>query len=107
MIREHRSVVIHYPVEDALAYVIDPRNNAEWHGWIIESVVTTGGPIRVGTEAKSIGKFLGKTVEANAVVAEVVPSRSSTGGFTATSTIRPRRSSASADACVGRSTSAR
>lgn len=75
MIREQRSVVIHRPVEEVFAYVIDPRNNAEWNGWIIASEVTTEGPIRVGTEARSIGKFLGKTIEANAVITELVPNQ--------------------------------
>jgi uncharacterized membrane protein len=73
MPREERSIVINRPVDEVFAYVVDPRNNTMWNSWIVECHVTSDGPVGVGTTCRSVGKFLGKTVEADAVITECVP----------------------------------
>jgi hypothetical protein len=89
MHKMERSIVINRPVEEVFAYVIDPRNNAEWNGWVIESVVTSEGPLREGTTFDSVTKFLGKVIRSEAIITELVPNergsiRTTTGPITAT-----------------------
>lgn len=89
MHKMERSIVINCPVEEVYAYVIDPRNNAEWNGWVIGSIVTSEGPIREGTTFDSTTKFLGKVIQSEAVITEIVPNergsiRTTTGPITAT-----------------------
>lgn len=88
MLQESRSVFINRPIDEVFAYVVDPRNNAMWNGWVIESIVTEGGPPAVGTTFKSKVKFLGRTIDSDAVITELIPNergtiKTTTGPITA------------------------
>lgn len=89
MLREQRSIVINRPVDEVFAYVTDPRNNATWNAWIIESVMLDDGPLTVGSEFDSVVAFLGRRIESHAVITELVPNqrssiRTTTGPIVAT-----------------------
>jgi uncharacterized membrane protein len=91
MHRMDRNIVINRPLDEVFEYTMNPNNNADWNAWVIESVVTTEGPLRVGTEFQSTTKFLGKTSESIAEITELVPGkygtiRTRTGPITATGT---------------------
>jgi hypothetical protein len=77
MITDERSIVIDRPLEEVFAFVTDPHNNALWCGWFIESEVTSNGPIGVGTTFRNVATFLGKRIEADAVVTSWEPNRRS------------------------------
>jgi uncharacterized membrane protein len=89
MLREKRSIVINRPVDEVFAYVTDPRNNATWNAWIIETVMRDDEPLAVGSEFDTVAAFLGRRIESHAVITELVPNqrgsiRTTTGPVVAT-----------------------
>jgi uncharacterized protein YndB with AHSA1/START domain len=89
MHKMERSIVINRPVDEVFAYTMDPRNNADWNGWVVDTTFTSDGPVTVGTRFSSTVKFLGKTMHSEAEITELVPNqrgsiRTTTGPITAT-----------------------
>ena len=67
------SVVINRPVEEVFAYVVDPKNTAQWAGPVIEAEKTSEGPIGLGTTSKRVTQFLGRTMEGTYEIIEFEP----------------------------------
>ena len=89
MHRMERSIIINLPVEEVFAYAEDPRNNAEWNAWVLDTAMENDKPIAVGDRFTSTVKFLGKTMHSEAEITEIVPNqrgsiRTTTGPITAT-----------------------
>jgi uncharacterized protein YndB with AHSA1/START domain len=67
------SVVINRPMEEVFAYVVDPKNTAQWAGPVIEAEKTSEGPVGLGTTSKRVTQFLGRTMEATYEITEFEP----------------------------------
>ena len=53
-------VWIQRPVEDVYAYVTTLDNWPKWRSDVVEGRLLTEGPMRVGTQARGVGKILGR-----------------------------------------------
>ncbi len=69
------SVLIDRPIEDVFAFVTDPNNVAQWAGPVVESKMTSDGPVGLGTTSSRITQFLGRNMEATYEITEYEPSR--------------------------------
>ncbi len=67
------SVVINRPVEEVFTYVVDPNNNAQWAGPVVEARQTSEGPVGLGTTSTRVTQFLGRTMEATYEIIEYEP----------------------------------
>ncbi len=47
------------PVEDVFAYLKEPKNNIEWESGVVESEMTSEGPIGVGSKGRRVEKYSG------------------------------------------------
>jgi uncharacterized membrane protein len=91
MVREKRSIVIRRPIDEVFAYVSDPRNNAAWNGWVVETTMIGDGPITAGSEFVTSIAFLGRRFESRAVITDLILNqrgsiRTTTGPVVATGT---------------------
>ena len=77
MITDEHSIEIARPVEEVFAFVSDVRNNPLWCGAFVESTVTSGDGVGVGSTSRHVVRFLGKRIEADAVITDFVPNRRS------------------------------
>jgi carbon monoxide dehydrogenase subunit G len=59
---EH-SVEIARPPEDVFSFVTDTANYPRWQPSLVEIRPVTRGPLRVGSEATEVRRFLGREVE--------------------------------------------
>ena len=69
------SIVINRPVEAVWAYVSDYANASVINPGTIEQRLTSEGPLQKGSTHLWVGQFLGRRIEANAVVTEFEPNR--------------------------------
>lgn len=53
------SIEIGRPAKDVFEYLSDPKNNVEWEKSVLESELTSEGPIGVGTQGRIVENFLG------------------------------------------------
>ena len=53
------SIDIGRPVEDVFAYLTDVKNNLDWESGVVESELTSDGPIGVGSKGRRVEKFFG------------------------------------------------
>ncbi len=75
MAKVEHSVWINRSVEEVFAYVVDPKNYAEWAGPVVESRKTSEGPVGLGTTSSRVTQFLGRTMEATYEITEYEPNR--------------------------------
>jgi uncharacterized protein YndB with AHSA1/START domain len=47
------------PVEDVFAYLKEPKKNVEWESAVVESEMTSEGPIGVGSKGRRVEKTMG------------------------------------------------
>ena len=87
------NVVINRPVEEVYRYMSNPENNSQWQSHCLGSVITSEGPIGVGTTFTDVIKFLGRRIESIWEITEYDPNRKlssksikspipATGGYT-------------------------
>ena len=63
MIRIEHSIVINRPIEEVFAFLANPENAPKWDPTIIETKITSEGPIGVGTKGLNVGQILGRRNE--------------------------------------------
>ena len=54
MIKVEASIVIQKPVPEVFAYTNDPAKNKAWQEGLVESKITSPGPIGVGTQMTEV-----------------------------------------------------
>ena len=69
------NVVINRPVEEVYAYMSNPENNSQWQSHCRGSVITSEGPLSVGTTFTDVIKFLGRRIESIWEITEYDPNR--------------------------------
>lgn len=74
MLSDERSIVIARLVEEVFAFVGDVRNNPLWNGWIVESELVSGDG-GAGSTSRHVARFLGKRIEAEAVITAYEPNQ--------------------------------
>ena len=67
------SVLIDRPIEEVFTYVTDPNNVAQWAGPVVESRITSEGPVGLGTTSSRVTQFLGRKMEAMYEITEYKP----------------------------------
>ena len=72
------SIVINRPIEEVFAYMNDPANDTQWQSVVVESKVTSEGPVGVGTTGFNVIRFLGRKIEANYEITEHEQNKKST-----------------------------
>jgi uncharacterized membrane protein len=75
MIKVEASVVILKPIEEVFAYSNDPANNKNWQEGLVESRITSSGPIGVGTQMTDVRKFLGQKMDSKLEVTAYEPNK--------------------------------
>lgn len=65
------SIVINRPRNEVFAFIFDPDNVPVWNSNVIEYERLTEGPFRKGTQTRSKGRVLGKTIESTFEVVEL------------------------------------
>ena len=75
MIKVELSVVINRPVADVFAFVADPANNVKWQEGLVESHMTSSGPMGVGAQITDIRKFLGRDMDSKLEVTAFEPNK--------------------------------
>lgn len=64
------SVVIDRPIDEVFAFAGDPTNDSSWATVIVESRLTSDGPLEKGATLVQVLRFLGKRLEAQCEVTE-------------------------------------
>lgn len=59
MVEIKGSIEIGRPAKDVFEYLSDPKNNVEWEKSLLESELTSEGPIGVGSQGRQVENFLG------------------------------------------------
>ena len=54
------TVDINRPVEAVWEYLADPKNNMEWESGVEEMVLTSDGPIGVGSKGRRVETYMGR-----------------------------------------------
>jgi hypothetical protein len=84
--------VIRRPLDEVAAYASDPSNAPEWYANISKVEWKTEPPLRVGTEAAFVARFLGRTLRYTYEVIEHTPTslvmRTAEGPFPMETTYR-------------------
>ena len=75
MIKVEASTVIQKPVGEVFAYTDDPANNKNWQEGLVESKVTSPGPMGVGTQLTDVRKFLGRDMDSKLEVTAYEPNK--------------------------------
>ncbi len=70
MIEIMHSVVVDRPVDEVFAYAGDPTNDASWATVMVESELTSQGPLGKGTAFRQVLRFLGKRLPVECEVTE-------------------------------------
>ena len=74
MAHSQASIEIKRPAEDVFAYAADVGHFPEWSSEAIEAQQISEGPLRVGTQIRAVGKFLGRRVEQTVEITAYEPS---------------------------------
>jgi len=69
------STVIDRPVEEVFAFLSNPENGPKWSSGSSEVMITSDGPIGVGTTYRSIRSFLGQRIESETEITEYEPNQ--------------------------------
>ena len=67
------STVINRPIAEVFALAGDPAKDSSWATVMVESRMTSDGPIEKGAQLVQVLRFLGKRVEAQCEVTEYEP----------------------------------
>jgi uncharacterized membrane protein len=69
------SVVIDCPIEEVFVYSTDPENTPEWQTGLLESRVTSSGPIGAGSTIRDVRVFMGRQAESTVQVIVYEPNK--------------------------------
>ncbi len=69
------SIVINRPIEEVFAVLGNPENGPRWSSSSSEVMITSDGPIGVGTTYRSVRTALGQRIESETEVTEYEPNR--------------------------------
>lgn len=75
MVSLETSIVIDRPVEEVFELVENPENNLLWQSGILESKLTSEGPIKVGSTFSSTYVFLGRRIEIEPEITQYEPNK--------------------------------
>src|SRR3712207_2705055 len=67
------STVINRPVEEVFGLAGDPSKDSSWATVMVESRLTSQGPIQKGAELVQVLRFLGKNIAATCEITEYEP----------------------------------
>lgn len=70
------SVIIRRPLPEVEAWLSDIANDRLWQEDVVESGVTSSGPIRVGTEGYEVRRLFGFSLRSTWVITDLEPGRS-------------------------------
>ena len=68
-------IQINRPIEEVFAILGNPENGPKWSSGSSEVMITSPGPIGVGTTYRSVRKFLGQRIESETEVTEYEPNQ--------------------------------
>jgi len=66
-------VTVNAPPARVFAYAIDPANEREWIGGLVESKPLSEGPIAAGSQVARVAKFAGRRIEYVNEVTQIEP----------------------------------
>ena len=69
------STTINRPLADVFQFVSNVENQSRWQAATVRNTQLTPGPLRVGTQMRHTGKWLGRNYESTAEVIEYEPNR--------------------------------
>ena len=75
MIKVELSIVINRPVAEVFAFVADPSNNKKWQEGLVESRLTSPGPVGLGAQITDVRKFLGREMDSKLEVTAFEPNK--------------------------------
>jgi uncharacterized protein YndB with AHSA1/START domain len=70
MFKVEGTVVINRPIDEVFTFLTTPGSSARWQGMVLESKLTSEGPVGVGTTGKSSSQFLGRRMESTWEITE-------------------------------------
>ena len=70
MIKVEYSVVINQPVEEVFSFMSNVENNPLWVSGVLETKLTSPGPMAVGSTGTDVRQFLGRRMESTWEVTE-------------------------------------
>lgn len=73
MLKIEHSLVINRPVEEVFEFMTDPEKTPQYESGLLESGLTSEGPVGVGTTYREVRQFLGKRMESINEVTEYEP----------------------------------
>ena len=62
------TIFINRPQQEVFGFVSNPANNPKWQSNLISAELTSEGPMGIGSTISSVGRFLGREIEATAEV---------------------------------------
>jgi len=75
MVKVELSIVVNRPVAEVFAFVVDPANNKKWQEGLVESRLTSPGPVGVGSQITDVRKFLGMDMDSKLEVTAFEPNK--------------------------------
>jgi uncharacterized protein YndB with AHSA1/START domain len=75
MIKVEASTVIQKPVAEVFSYTNDPAKNKNWQEGLVDSKITSPGPMGVGTQMTDVRKFLGRDMDSKLEVTAYEPNK--------------------------------
>ncbi len=69
------SVIINRTAEEVFAFTDNITTEGTWRGELVESEQLTDGPVGVGTQGRTLWRFMGRTVESTWEITEYEPDR--------------------------------
>jgi uncharacterized membrane protein len=70
-----QSVLINQTAPSIFAYISDFRNDPKWQEGIVDAKANPDGPATVGTQVRTVRRFMGQRVESTAQVTELEPDK--------------------------------
>lgn len=67
------SVIVDRPIDEVFGYAGNPENDSLWATVMVESRMTSDGPIQKGSTLFEVLRFLGKRIESRCEVTEYEP----------------------------------
>ena len=70
MINIECSVVINRPIEEVFSFMSNLENNPQWVSGVLETKLTSPGPMAAGSTGTDMRQFLGRRIESTWEVTE-------------------------------------
>jgi uncharacterized membrane protein len=70
-----QSVLINQTTPNIFAYISDFRNDPKWQEGIVEARANPDGPATVGTQVRTVRRFMGQRMDSTAQVTELEPNK--------------------------------